>query len=740
MKPKGGVHSEHGRGALLSLSLSRKRIAHGIKKPMVFGLGVLISAIAVFYAAYIAKAESAISVTGQATVLNTGANVNFTTNNANVKISDTTGNFSGYAWSENAGWIAFGTVDNPDGPVTLNFSTGAITGKAKILDLGSLVDFNAAPYGSNVVIDATGNFSGYAWSVSLGWLSFTGVLTTGSSLKPAAPSGFYGTASSTLQIIWNWVDNALTENKYEVQDAAHADLVDLAANIISWIEPGLLANTPYNRHSAVFNHFGSLDSNADTKYTLIEPITGITWGAIANNSIQFSPTNTPSNLALGTSGIQYCNTTTATCSAWQQNVNPWTSNGLNPNTQYTFTIQSRNGDGITTTAFNGPGNTKYTLASDPSPLTATALSSSSIKLDWTSGGAQSKFNLYRDGISGVGLLIYSANDLTYTDTGLAASSTHTYYVYAVNGDDLETTNFSTATTTTQAVPGGGGSKPKVSPSPSPSVNPTPSPSPTPSSTPEYSNHYYQETFTYPRNPSPSPSVSIPPKTEVGQPTQFNAPSWWQVHFGWLHFPRISWLKIPVIRLSFQRVIWELGDGAKYIGSSFKHAYTKAGQYIVKVTTIRNGQKEETTQTIVVAPPPPEITNINAQGNGLLIKGKAYPKSLVYLTIHSDPFTIKTQADKKGFFSYLFKEPEKDIPAGEHQISAKAVVYTSDKKEIAGAFSKSYDFVINYSGQLTVTTKQLLLWQIIGLIFGLMTLILITKYIIIPKIKSKKGVL
>lgn len=596
--------------------------------------------VAVFYFTHIAKAESFIPVTGQATVLNTGANLNFTTNNANVKISDTTGNLSGYAWSENAGWIAFGTVDNPDGPVMLNFSTGAITGKAKILDLGSLVDFNAVPFASNVVIDATGNFSGYAWSVSLGWLNFTGVSTTGSSLKPAAPSGFTGAALSTLQIIWNWVDNALTENAYQVQDAAHADLVDLAANTLSWIEPGLLANTPYTRHSAVFNHFGSLDSNADTKYT---------------------------------------------------------------------------------------------LASDPGPLVATVLSSSQIELDWTSGGAQSKFNLYRDGVSGVGLLIHSANDLTYTDNGLAPSSTHTYYVYALNGDDVETINFSTITATTQSVSGGGShgkKKPTPAPSPSPSPSSTPSPTPKP-------NPYYQEIFTY---PSPVPSPEIPPKTEVGQPTQFSAPSWWQIHFGWFHFPRISWLKLPVIKISFQKIIWELGDGTKIIGNSFKYAYTKAGQYIVKVTTIRNGQKEETTQEIVVAPPPPEITNISAQGDGLLIKGKAYPKSLVYLTIHSDPVTVKTQADKKGLFSYLYKEPEKDIPAGEHKITARASVETADHQEIAGAFSKNYDFVVNYSGQLKVTTKQLFLWQIIGIIFGLMTIILMTKYIILPKIKSKKGAL
>jgi GH25 family lysozyme M1 (1,4-beta-N-acetylmuramidase) len=55
--------------------------------------------------------------------------------------------------------------------------------------------------------------------------------------------------------------------------------------------------------------------------------------------------------------------------------------------------------------------------------------------DQIAGGAQSKFNLYRNGKSGQGTLIYSGTALTYTDSGLGSATSYIYYVYAVNGNN-----------------------------------------------------------------------------------------------------------------------------------------------------------------------------------------------------------------------------------------------------------------------------------------------------------------
>ncbi len=126
-----------------------------------------------------------------ATVVNTGHNIYFdsVTNHTNVTIDNYTRQMSGYAWSDDLGWIDFGSnADNPQGPVVADVN-GHLSGKAKFLN-GTYVDFNASPNGSNVVI-ASGNFSGYAWSNDLGWINFSGVSAPGYNpdlLPPDNPS------------------------------------------------------------------------------------------------------------------------------------------------------------------------------------------------------------------------------------------------------------------------------------------------------------------------------------------------------------------------------------------------------------------------------------------------------------------------------------------------------------------------------------------------------------------------
>ena len=68
--------------------------------------------------------------------------------------------------------------------MTCNLTTGILSGKAKVINDGSIIDFNVAPYNSNVRILSSGDFTGYAWSTALGWINFTGVSAPGISLVP----------------------------------------------------------------------------------------------------------------------------------------------------------------------------------------------------------------------------------------------------------------------------------------------------------------------------------------------------------------------------------------------------------------------------------------------------------------------------------------------------------------------------------------------------------------------------
>jgi hypothetical protein len=111
------------------------------------------------------------AVVGRAVAENTGGYLDFSQYNSNVRVNWLTGEFEGYAFSEDVGWVAFGTQDNPQGPVMVNTTTGAVTGKAKVIITGAYIDFT--DYESNVVINVgTGVMTGYAFSEDVGWFNF----------------------------------------------------------------------------------------------------------------------------------------------------------------------------------------------------------------------------------------------------------------------------------------------------------------------------------------------------------------------------------------------------------------------------------------------------------------------------------------------------------------------------------------------------------------------------------------
>jgi len=104
---------------------------------------------------------------------------------------------------------------------------------------------------------------------------------------------------------------------------------------------------------------------------------------------------------------------------------------------------------FSTGGFTGSGS----IPNAPSGLTATAQSSSSIALSWTDNSSdEDAFKIYRGGT-----LVHttSASATSYTDTGLAANTTYTYYVKASNTSG-DSTASSSASATTYSTGGSGG--------------------------------------------------------------------------------------------------------------------------------------------------------------------------------------------------------------------------------------------------------------------------------------------
>lgn len=132
---------------------------------------VLASAVVMYLVQPIVQAAS-FPLLGQAVAENTSGSIDFEGNESNIRVNMTHHEFSGYAWSEDLGWIDFGQEDNPVGPVTFDEITGVLTGKAYVLSTGAYLHFD--DHNSEVTLNLeTGTMTGFAFSDDIGWINFT---------------------------------------------------------------------------------------------------------------------------------------------------------------------------------------------------------------------------------------------------------------------------------------------------------------------------------------------------------------------------------------------------------------------------------------------------------------------------------------------------------------------------------------------------------------------------------------
>ena len=219
---------------------------------------MLLSPLATTNRAY--AATISFSANAAATVANSGKKLfmNSATYGANVSIDSVTRLMTGYAWSEEAGWVYFGSgTDNPSGPVSVN-ACGLLVGKAKVLT-GDYIDFNASPTNSYVyVAGGSGAFTGYAWSTDLGWINFSGVtsgvgLSTGACIPAlVAPSNSSVNVSSAPEFRLGSANSSGSYQRYKIQvcsdDACSAVLrtIDQTASQTGWTAQSIQSGTAYS--------------------------------------------------------------------------------------------------------------------------------------------------------------------------------------------------------------------------------------------------------------------------------------------------------------------------------------------------------------------------------------------------------------------------------------------------------------------------------------------------------------
>lgn len=108
-----------------------------IKRLVIFALAfILVLALGAMYRSQQADASSTVPLSGYATVLNTGEKIDFDiSSGANATIDNYTRKMAGYGWSEDLGWVSFGDADNPNGAIRADES-GKLSSSAKSLSAG----------------------------------------------------------------------------------------------------------------------------------------------------------------------------------------------------------------------------------------------------------------------------------------------------------------------------------------------------------------------------------------------------------------------------------------------------------------------------------------------------------------------------------------------------------------------------------------------------------------------------
>ena len=289
--------------------------------------------------------------------------------------------------------------------------------------------------------------------------------TTQQIAAPAAPSGLTATTVSSSQINLSWTDNSTTEANFIVgrsttSGGPYTDIATLGANVTSFSNTGLSANTTYYYVVRASNAGGSSANSAQASATTLPnppaAPSGLAASTVSQTQINLSWTDNSANevnfivARSTTAGGPY--TDIATLGA---NVTAYNNTGLSANTTYYYVVRASNTGGSSANSAEANATTLPNAPAAPSGLTATAAGSTQIDLSWTdNSGNETSFIVARSSVSGgpyTDIATLGADSTSYSDTGLTAGATYYYVVRASNAGG-SSANSAQASATTSTVP------------------------------------------------------------------------------------------------------------------------------------------------------------------------------------------------------------------------------------------------------------------------------------------------
>jgi hypothetical protein len=283
---------------------------------------------------------------------------------------------------------------------------------------------------------------------------------------PAGPSALAATTVSATQINLSWTDNASNETSFIVARATtsggpYTDIATLGANVTSYSNTGLSAATTYYYVVRASNTGGTSANSAQASATTLPTApaapSALTATAASVSQINLSWADNSSNESSfvvarsTTSGGAY--TDIATLGA---NVTSYSNTGLAAATTYYYVVRASNAGGTSVNSAQASATTLTAAPAAPSSLTATTISTSQINLSWVDNASnETSFILARGTTSGgpyTDIATLGANVTSYSNTGLAASTTYYYVVRASNAGGTSANSAQAMGTTSSPTP------------------------------------------------------------------------------------------------------------------------------------------------------------------------------------------------------------------------------------------------------------------------------------------------
>lgn len=281
------------------------------------------------------------------------------------------------------------------------------------------------------------------WTID--WVNTPSTANTNNSTVPSAPTNLsaWGMSSSTIVLSWNAPAN-YTVTGYQIERSLDGGntwsttVFNTNTTVTAYSDSGLASHTTYYYRVSAINKIGTSTASSATYGTTFYPTLTINTQDINGNAISGF------NATFSQNGNMVASGSTPTTFTLTNNQNYELS--VNYISNYVFDHWEDTGSTSATRDISITSDTTIiavykTMLQPPTGLTATAVSSSQINLSWSAptnngGSTISGYVIERSVDGGTSWSTVQSNtgsiSTTYSDTGLAHSTTYTYRVSAIN--------------------------------------------------------------------------------------------------------------------------------------------------------------------------------------------------------------------------------------------------------------------------------------------------------------------